>query len=73
MSDSFAEFLRRLRARDNPAAQELFGRFPHQLYALALRHIEGGLRHKADPEDVVQSACKSFFVRCDDGKPELIN
>ena len=35
--------------------------------------IEGGLRHKADPEDVVQSACKSFFVRCDDGKPELIN
>jgi hypothetical protein len=30
MSDSFAEFLGRLQARDAAAAQEFFGRFTHQ-------------------------------------------
>jgi RNA polymerase sigma-70 factor (ECF subfamily) len=73
MSDSFAAFLSKLRARDNDAAQELFGRFTHQLIALAIQHIHAGLRHKVDPEDVVQSAFKSFFVRYGAGKLEVIN
>jgi RNA polymerase sigma-70 factor (ECF subfamily) len=73
MSDSFAAFLKRLQARDAAAAQELFGRFTHQLIALALRHIHAGLRHKVDPEDVVQSAYKSFFVRYDAGKLDVVN
>ena len=63
MSDSFAEFLGRLQARDGDAARELFGRFTHQLVALARRHIGAGLRHKVEAEDVVQSAYKSLFVR----------
>jgi hypothetical protein len=61
MSNSFAEFLARLHNQDDAAARELFGRFAHQLLALALRHIDAGLRHKVDPEDVVQSAYKSFL------------
>ena len=61
MSNSFAEFLARLHNHDDAAAQELFGRFAHQLLALALRHIDAGLRHKVDPEDVVQSVYKSFL------------
>jgi RNA polymerase sigma-70 factor (ECF subfamily) len=73
MSDSFADFLRRLQARDDAAAQELFGRFTHQLIALALRHIDAGLRHKVDPEDVVQSAYKSFFLRYGAGTLEVVN
>jgi RNA polymerase sigma-70 factor (ECF subfamily) len=73
MSNSFADFLARLRRGDDAAAQELFGRFTRQLIALALRHIDAGLRHKVDPEDVVQSAYKSFFFRYGDGNLEVVN
>lgn len=73
MSDSFADFLSRLHNRDDAAAQELFGRFAHQLVALAMRHIAKGFRHKVDPEDVVQSAYKSFFVRYGAGNLEVVN
>jgi RNA polymerase sigma-70 factor (ECF subfamily) len=73
VSNSFAEFLTRLRNRDDAAAQELFGRFTHQLLALALRHLDARLRHKVDPEDVVQSAYKSFFVRYGAGNLKVVN
>jgi RNA polymerase sigma-70 factor (ECF subfamily) len=73
MSNSFADFLARLRGGDDAAAQELFARFAHQLIALALRHIDAGLRHKVDPEDLVQSVYKSFFRRYGDGNLDLVN
>src|SRR5262249_28500755 len=73
MSNSFAEFLDRLRSQDDAAAEELFARFAHQLIALAHRHIGAGLRHKVDPEDVVQSAYKSFFVRYGAGNLDVVN
>jgi RNA polymerase sigma-70 factor, ECF subfamily len=73
MSDSFAEFVDRLQNRDDAAAQELFGRFAQQLIALALRHINAGLRHKVDPEDIAQSVFKSFFQRYGDKEFEAIN
>src|SRR5438105_4475314 len=73
MPDSFADFLNRLRAHDDAAAHELFRRFAHQLLALARRRINAGLRHKVDPEDVVQSAYKSFFHRYGEGKLEAVN
>jgi RNA polymerase sigma-70 factor (ECF subfamily) len=73
MSNSFADFLARLHSRDDAAAQELFGRFAHQLIALALRHIDTTLRHKVDAEDVVQSVYKSFFVRYGLGNLDIVN
>ena len=73
MSDSFAEFMVRLHSGDDAAAQELFRRFTHQLIALALRHIGTGLRHKVDPEDIVQSAFKSFFFRYGAGNLDVAN
>ena len=73
MTNSFADFLTRLHRGDDAAAQELFGRFAHQLIALALRHIDAGLRHKVDPEDVVQSVYKSFFFRYGAGTLEVVN
>ena len=73
MSNSFSEFLARLHNQDDAAAQELFVRFAHQLIALALRHIDAGLRHKVDPEDVVQSVYKSFFVRYGAGNLDVVN
>jgi RNA polymerase sigma-70 factor (ECF subfamily) len=73
MPNSFAEFLALLQDKDNAAAQDLFARFTHQLIALARRHISAGLRHKVDPEDVVQSAYKSFFFRYEAGKVVVVN
>jgi RNA polymerase sigma-70 factor (ECF subfamily) len=61
--DSFAEFLGRFRAGDSVASREVFRRFAHRLIALARVRFGAGLRHKVDPEDVVQSAYKSFFRR----------
>jgi RNA polymerase sigma-70 factor (ECF subfamily) len=67
MADSFADFLARLEAGDDDAARELFGRYAGQLIALARRRLGDGLQNKLDPEDVVQSAYKSFFHRYGDG------
>jgi RNA polymerase sigma-70 factor (ECF subfamily) len=71
--DSFPEFLARLRAGDDAAASELFERFAYQLINLARRQFGAALRHKVDPEDVVQSAYKSFFARYGEGKLEAVN
>jgi RNA polymerase sigma-70 factor (ECF subfamily) len=73
MPDSFADFLARLHNGDDAAAQQLFGRFTHQLIALAQRHIDAPLRHKVDPEDVVQSAYKSFFFRYNADNLDVVN
>jgi RNA polymerase sigma-70 factor (ECF subfamily) len=73
MTNSFAEFLTRLHSRDDAAAQELFARFTHQLITLADQQIAARLRRKVDPEEVVQSAYKSFFVRYGAGKLDAVN
>jgi RNA polymerase sigma-70 factor (ECF subfamily) len=72
-TDSFAEFLGRLQAQDGSAARDIFQRFAGQLIALARRKFEGALRHKVDPEDVVQSAYKSFFGRYGEGNLRVEN
>lgn len=43
--------------------QPAFERFTRRLIGLARSHLDVRLRHKIDPEDVVQSAYKSFFLR----------
>jgi RNA polymerase sigma-70 factor, ECF subfamily len=45
----------------------VFERFSRRLIGLARCHLELRLQHKVDPEDVVQSAYKSFFLRYGDG------
>jgi RNA polymerase sigma factor (sigma-70 family) len=44
-----------------------FEHFSRRLIGLARGHLQGRLQHKVDPEDVVQSAYKSFLVRYGDG------
>jgi RNA polymerase sigma-70 factor (ECF subfamily) len=73
MSNSFAEFLARLKADDGAAAGEVFERFARRLIGLARRQFDAALRHKVDPEDVVQSAFKSFFARYRGGNLEAGN
>ena len=65
--DSFPELMDRLRSGEDQAAREVFERFATRLVGLARRHLDGRLAVKVDPEDVVQSAYKSFFVRQREG------
>src|SRR5207244_12407301 len=73
MTESFADFMKRLRAGDDDAARQLFERFARQLVAMARRRVDGRLKPKLDPEDVVQSAYKSFFYRYADGNIDVGN
>jgi RNA polymerase sigma-70 factor (ECF subfamily) len=66
--DSFPDLMARLRSGEDTAAREIFERFTWRLLALARRQFAPRLRPKVDPEDVVQSAYKSFFIRCSEGK-----
>ena len=72
-TDSFPRFLVRLQARDGDAAREVFRRFTSQLIALARRRCSPPFRAKIDPEDVVQSAYKSFFRRYGAGNLDANN
>ena len=49
------------------AARALFERFTRRLIGLARGHLDTRLHHKIDPEDVVQSVYKSFFLRYGEG------
>src|SRR5205814_9988661 len=46
-----------------PDARAAFERFTCRLVALARGHLDGRLRTRVDPEDVVQSVYKSFLLR----------
>jgi RNA polymerase sigma-70 factor (ECF subfamily) len=67
----FQNFVSRLRAGDEQAAVEVFNRFAHRLIALARLRLRAAVRAKEDPEDVVQSAYRSFFGRHRRGQFEI--
>jgi RNA polymerase sigma-70 factor (ECF subfamily) len=49
------------------AARAIFERFTRRLIGLARSQLDARFQHKIDPEDVVQSAYKSFFLRYGEG------
>jgi RNA polymerase sigma-70 factor (ECF subfamily) len=61
--DSFENLMARLHQGDEQAAEALFKRYAHRLIGLARTHLDGMIRQKVDPEDVVQSVFRSFFQR----------
>jgi RNA polymerase sigma-70 factor (ECF subfamily) len=72
-SDSFAALMSDLRAGDEAAAHAVFQRFAGRLIALARERLGDRLARKEDPEDVLQSAFRSFFLRCQDGQLDFDN
>src|SRR5262249_30586335 len=68
---SFEPLMDRLRAGDQAAAAAVFHRFARRLIGLARQHLDARLRRKVDPEDVLQSALRSFFVRHAEGRFDL--
>jgi RNA polymerase sigma factor (sigma-70 family) len=70
--DSFAEFLRRIRARDQEAAAELVCRYGDLLRReVRLRLGDPRLFRVVEPDDVCQSVFRSFFVRAAAGQYDL--
>jgi RNA polymerase sigma-70 factor (ECF subfamily) len=60
--DSSAQLVARWRAGDQQAATLLWQRYAQRLLALARRRLSRKLARHVDPEDVVQSAYRSFFT-----------
>jgi RNA polymerase sigma factor (sigma-70 family) len=54
--------LRGVQAGDERAAGEVFGRYVERLTRLARSRLAARLAARVDPEDIVQSAYRSFFV-----------
>jgi RNA polymerase sigma-70 factor, ECF subfamily len=72
-ADSFADLIDGLHRGDQRAAALIFERFARRLIGLAHEQLRMDVvvRHKVDPEDVMQSAFKSFFVHQAQGAYEL--
>ncbi len=62
MSEDTLRLIEGLKAGDEDAARDLFARFAGQLVACVQRRLAGQFARRFDPEDVVQSACGSFFA-----------
>ena len=63
-----ARLIERLRAGDPQAAEEIFNRYARRLIALASTRLDERMRRRVDPDDVVQSAMRSFYRRAADGR-----
>lgn len=71
MDDTSAVLLDRWRGGDQQAAAALFNRYVQRLIAVARSHMSGRLAQRLDPEDVVQSAYRSFFLGARDGRYQI--
>jgi RNA polymerase sigma-70 factor, ECF subfamily len=63
--------LERYRAGDESAADTLFARYFDRLTLLARSRLSARLASRTDPEDVVLSVYRSFFVHAREGRFEL--
>ena len=61
-SISFEELMRRLQSGDQDAAFKIFQDYSGRLAGLARTRLQGALAAKVDPEDVLQSVFRSFFL-----------
>jgi RNA polymerase sigma-70 factor (ECF subfamily) len=62
------ELLRKYELGDLAAARQIHDRYAERLIAVARRLLSDKLAARIDPEDVVQSAYRSFFLRARDGQ-----
>jgi RNA polymerase sigma factor (sigma-70 family) len=65
------ELYRRVQEKDEAAATELFHRYLERLLAIVRVRLSAKLARRIDPEDVLQSAYRSFFAGATDGRFEL--
>jgi RNA polymerase sigma factor (sigma-70 family) len=69
--DPWQRLIQGLREGNRPIVQEFCAQYGTLLQQLAEKHLEQGLRRRVGPEDVVQSACRSFLRRARAGEFQL--
>jgi RNA polymerase sigma factor (sigma-70 family) len=69
--DRFDDLIRGLRQGDGNAAAEFCRQYGQALERVAESRLPKGLRRRIGPEDVVQSACRTFLRRAKEGQFEL--
>lgn len=67
------ELLARYQSGDEQAAEELFSKYMRRLIGLANSRLSAKMARRIDPEDVVQSAYRSFFLHARDGRYVIAN
>jgi RNA polymerase sigma factor (sigma-70 family) len=65
--------LRGLAEGDSNSYTELWKRYGARLQRLAESRLPAGLKRRVDADDVVQSACRSFFRRATGGQLRLVD
>ncbi|MCA9025926.1 MAG: sigma-70 family RNA polymerase sigma factor [Planctomycetaceae bacterium] len=71
MEQASTELVERWRQGDQQAANELYQRYVERLSGIVTAQLADRLRSRTDPDDVLQSACRSFFRRVQDGQFEF--
>ena len=65
------KLIERIQLGDEAAAVELMDQYADRLIALARTRLSTKLARRLDPEDIVQSACRSFFRHAQAGRYEV--
>jgi RNA polymerase sigma factor (sigma-70 family) len=60
-----------LRKGDRNTTQDFWDQYGRMLHSLAEKHLADGVRRRIGPEDVVQSACRTFLRRAQIGEFQL--
>ncbi|MBX3436606.1 MAG: sigma-70 family RNA polymerase sigma factor [Planctomycetaceae bacterium] len=68
MSQASTDLVARWRDGDQNAARDLYQRYVERLSGIVTAQLSDRLRARADADDVLQSACRSFFRRVQDGQ-----
>ncbi len=68
MTGSTRELLAKYRTGSEEAAEQIFSRYLHRLTSLARLRLSEKIARRIDPEDVVLSAYRSFFVAARNGR-----
>jgi RNA polymerase sigma factor (sigma-70 family) len=71
LNNDTANLVDRFRQGDDGAAEELFHRYMERLTRLARSRLSSKLASRLDPEDIVLSAYRSFFVALNNGRFEF--
>ena len=72
MNEPSDQLLAKYRAGDQTAADEIFRRYVSRLTVFARARLAPRVARRIDPEDIVMSAYRSFFVRARDGHFSLL-
>ncbi len=68
MSQASTELIERWRDGDQDAASQLYQRYVERLSGIVSSQLSDRLRARTDADDVLQSACRSFFRRVREGQ-----